>query len=474
MAHIVFVTAGLSGLVNASLALIDQLQQRGHQITYASPRDIRQSLQPLAIPFVQLAPWTEPTETNANSRWQKLRHLRQRQEKAVDNLQMSRFAETLRSLSPDLLLIDIEMHPHIITAVTANYAVGLLCPFMSIWRGLQMPPIHTPIIPGQGWRGQWWGIQWAWLRYSWQKWRGYQRDRLAKVGCDYRSVLRCYAHKVGYAFRGGFGFNTWVVPYPHGQLPILCLYAKGLDFPSVERSWVRYIGPMVKAKEFDMSEMLSDGESDSKLTTFLKNRDLQGSIQQKHPLIYCGFSSFRTVSQSFLRHLITVATQQPKWDFIIGLGGTKLLDLSLPIPTPVPTNVCLLSWAPQRMLLSQADCAIIHGGPHTITECIHFGVPMLVSPLNRDDQPGNAARVIYHGLGLLHQPDPNNFKSVPDQIQQQLRILLTNKHYRDNLAKMQKASQHYAVENVATQAVEALLPTSSPSSNSSTYQEDAS
>ena len=76
MAHIVFVTAGLSGLVNASLALIDQLQQRGHQITYASPRDIRQSLQPLAIPFVQLAPWTAPTEPTADRRWPNLRHQR--------------------------------------------------------------------------------------------------------------------------------------------------------------------------------------------------------------------------------------------------------------------------------------------------------------------------------------------------------------------------------------------------------------
>src|SRR5258706_14217271 len=42
---------------------------------------------------------------------------------------------------------------------------------------------------------------------------------------------------------------------------------------------------------------------------------------------------------------------------------------------------------------------ITHGGLGSIKECILFGVPMMVFPLGRD-QPRNAARVVYHRLGL--------------------------------------------------------------------------
>ena len=42
---------------------------------------------------------------------------------------------------------------------------------------------------------------------------------------------------------------------------------------------------------------------------------------------------------------------------------------------------------------------ITHGGLGTIKECILLGVPMVVFPLMRD-QPFNAARVAYHGIGL--------------------------------------------------------------------------
>jgi len=42
---------------------------------------------------------------------------------------------------------------------------------------------------------------------------------------------------------------------------------------------------------------------------------------------------------------------------------------------------------------------ITHGGASSVKECLYYGVPMIVIPL-AEDQYGNAARVVSHGLGV--------------------------------------------------------------------------
>jgi UDP:flavonoid glycosyltransferase YjiC (YdhE family) len=53
---------------------------------------------------------------------------------------------------------------------------------------------------------------------------------------------------------------------------------------------------------------------------------------------------------------------------------------------------------PQLELLARASVMITNGGLGTIKECLWLGVPMVVAPCDYD-QPSNAARVVFHGLG---------------------------------------------------------------------------
>ncbi|MEL6814322.1 MAG: glycosyltransferase [Cyanobacteria bacterium J06598_3] len=450
MAHIVVITSGITSALNATLALMQKLQQAGHRITYASPQNVSVSLQGLAIPFVQLPPWIVPVDRGRGSWLGKWLRCRARQRLAMADFKMKAFAQTLRELAPDLLLIDIEMHPHIMTAVVSEFRVALLCPFISIWRRPNLPPIHTAIVPGEGWRGSAWGIQWSWLRYHWGKWMAYQRDRWQRLACDYRSVVTYYARQIGYPGWFWSGFNSWLVPYPHGTLPVLCLHAQALDFPHRPPSFMHYLGPMVfdetaKLPQAIASEVASDTDpetTDSTLEIFLQNR--RGEF-----LIYCGCSSFVPARQGFLQKVCAIAASHPHWDFVIGLGGSDCREAL----EGLPDNVCVLPWAPQLPLLKQADCAIINSGAHSITECIHCGVPMLLYSLGVNDQNGNAARMVHHGLGLLGAFGTASVEALSNDIQS----LLTEPIYRSNLTDMQGKFQRYGEDKTAVRVISSLL-----------------
>jgi len=151
-----------------------------------------------------------------------------------------------------------------------------------------------------------------------------------------------------------------------------------------------------------------------------KPRFQWGRIDEGKKLLYCSLGtqshwshegtnhdSHRRTLRNFLQAVVSAMAARTNWQLVMSLG-TQLRAEDF---HSVPPNALLVSEAPQLEILKKASLAITHGGLNTVKECIFFGVPMLVFPL-RGDQPSNAARVTYHGLGVAANIQTASVESI--------------------------------------------------------------
>jgi MGT family glycosyltransferase len=109
------------------------------------------------------------------------------------------------------------------------------------------------------------------------------------------------------------------------------------------------------------------------------------------PLVYLSLGSLGSADVELMQRLVdllaaggyrAIVSQGPQHDQIElreGQAGAELV--------------------PQPALLPRVEAVITHGGNNTVTECLHFGKPMVVLPLFWD-QYDNAQRMVELGLGV--------------------------------------------------------------------------
>lgn len=137
-------------------------------------------------------------------------------------------------------------------------------------------------------------------------------------------------------------------------------------------------------------------------------------------LLYCSFgtitSNHKKKTATFLKILVEAIGSNPMYRLIVATGG---LNLSL----DNQDNIYVGKRLPQHNIIRDCDLIITHGGMNTLRECIYFGKPMIVYPLNTlYDQNGNAARIVYHKLGLKGNLNKETTSGVLQKINKILNV----------------------------------------------------
>lgn len=365
MAHVVFFILWEAGHLLPTFQIGRDLRLRGHRITYVTIPDLVDL--PRARGFDTVPILTEAFPRGSHGRMlstQAQQRLWLAMEKAAREGDVVRQIEDLQ---PDIVLIDTIFLP-----TYAAYLRGKKVPLVLVSTSLPnerragLPPVTIHTLP-DGSISSRFAIEAAWTQILLWRWRVYLRRK-----------------------------QPMALPSLKTDLPELVLCSQAFDFPRAARSGRHYVGPSIEtmrpAEEFPWHRLDAGAR-----------------------LIYCSFGTqaFRYDGiVELLANVVAAIGDQPGEQLVVTADRAILDQLGTLAP-----NVIAVERAPQIELLRRTTVAVIHGGLGTVKECILMGVPMIVVP-RAFDQPGNAARVEFHSLGLraLGPICPIVIRSLLDQL----------------------------------------------------------
>ena len=173
-------------------------------------------------------------------------------------------------------------------------------------------------------------------------------------------------------------------------------------------------------------------------------------------LILCSFGTIEpndsTVIFSFIRKLIQVSLRK---NYILVMAIKAKHDDIMKLA--VKGDVYIFNFVPQLQVLKDADLFITHGGLNSIREAVNAEVPMLLYPVHPEFDPiGNAARIVYHRLGLRG----NAATDSDDEIDAKINELLSNPLYKKNIQELKQRDSHQYTPGHFMQKINSISPLS--------------
>lgn len=362
--------------LNSSFGLARKLVLRGHRAVFVCMPDAESRIRAQGFEFASfLAPVFPPGTIEG------LADAQARDKGGAPDSWLDRFRATcslliegelerlVSSLGADVLLIS-SWTPWIgIAASRLGIPVlNFSSTFLSVEDRL-VPPFGTDIVPG---RSPLWRLR---TRLAWS--RMFLGRRLFRTAVNVRPEMERLARAFRLPLeRIDFRVETW----PRLRQPELVLCPREFDLP--------------RARD-------PEGAVAVEASIDTERRDVEfpwERLREDRPLVYCSLGSvvtfkFRDEVTRLVQLLLDLMTVRPGLQGVVPIG--RHVD---PAGFRCPENVVLVPEAPQLRLLARARLMITHGGLTGVKEAIYHGVPMIVIPFFYD-QPGNAARVVFHGLG---------------------------------------------------------------------------
>ncbi|MDR1647823.1 MAG: hypothetical protein LBR88_07305, partial [Zoogloeaceae bacterium] len=292
-----------------------------------------------------------------------------------------------------------------------------------------IPPVFSPLLPApaNSVLATWRNIS-AWARCIGPRW--WQRLVQDKI----------LPMTLGLAPRSGAVHNVkrhgarvlWGEYGPWLDLPELVFTVRELDFPESARFRERtYVGSCVH------------------LTRAEGHFDWDG-LDRDRPLVYCSLGTYNAAyphAKRLFTSVVDALKRREDLQGIVQVGDTMEVDAF----GPLPDRIKVLKFVPQLEVLSRTNVFVTHGGPSSLREALYFGVPTIVFPCWLD-QLGNAARIVYYGLGLradIATVTVEHLLALLDEVMQ--------KRFLENCARMQKPFREQLSCQAGVDFIEAFL-----------------
>lgn len=169
-------------------------------------------------------------------------------------------------------------------------------------------------------------------------------------------------------------------------------------------------------------------------------------------LVFCSFGTEMSAEDALPKYRAVMAAVSDMPDVNLAISTGKK-DLSAALRNEVAcrnSNVEIHDWVDAKSMFVKAATTVIHCGANSTKEAIAARCPIVAMP-TRADQPGMAARVVYHGLGTA----PKHVR--PPEIAKSIFEAMNDVTIGRNLDRMANIFARYSKRNVAAKVVEALV-----------------
>ncbi|MBO0933584.1 glycosyltransferase [Fibrella aquatilis] len=443
MSTIVFIVYPAPSHHNATLKLARRLQANGHHVVYVVHEAFREWIEAQQFACYVLRKKVLP------SPFKKHLHRQDHQRAFIADFKEGTFFDDMvDELKPDLILLDFPFLPYAVFLQRFGVAIISLQTMVCLQKDRLIPPVNQTTVP----KSTWWSylrIEASWLAYFLTRWLT-DRQQEYRYGESETSLLRKAVAQSAHFTTADIDTNVYL-HYGLTTYPQLQFSPREFDFPRANQHNLHYLGSVV---DLSRQEPVAARYSNN-VVALLADLEAKKRANPAHQVVFCSLGANNHLHYAgcpaFFAKLITVFEAMPHTDLVLAVGVKTPLD-QFRVRT---ANIHLFAAVPQLEVLPLASLMITHGGMNSLTECIYFGVPVVVYPLSTDlDQKGNAARAVYHGLGV----QGNIRRDGTAQIASRTAQVLGNPAFRERIAHMGQAVRDSTDFETGVQFIESRLP----------------
>ena len=385
------------GNVPPQLALARHLAKRGHRVRVLAPCTLRQRIEAAGCVYVALS--AVPEHSSASTTDDLLKDWEARtslgaamlvRDRLIFGSSLAYGKDVLAAIDaerPDVVAADYLLLGAYAAAERAGVPLAALIHMVYPLSAPGMPPYGMGVRPMTGVLGQ---TRDALLM---RMFRGFYNARLETLN-ETRTAL-------------GMAPLVSVFEQFDRADRILVMTSQAFDFPSTALPPnVRYVGP-----QFDDPSWLEPWEPPN-------------SDGDERPLVLVSLSTTYQRQEDVIRRIVAALADLPVRGLVTLGPALRQEDFTF------PPNVWAESYAPHMLVCPHSDLVITHGGHGTIMAALSAGIPLVCLPMGRD-QGENAARVVWHGVGMRQ----SRAASVAN-LRRTIRMVLEEPGYRERARVM--------------------------------------